>query len=168
MAIVYKLISDEDEKKAYDKIDYQLIAIHTTLEDYRLAYNINKCLPVILSKCNSNVSIKKKVAEIQFSRFVFDDEKKDITWNLIQNKNEFSSTEFTTNTGLFENTSTQIPTKSYLIPEHKKVDYFLKIENCVEPIIIQNVISEIKNLEHINTVYAVAIETIKSKNNLIF
>ena len=58
MAIVHKLFSDEGEKKAYNKIDYQLIAIHTTLEDYRLAYYINKHLPVILSKCNTNVSIK--------------------------------------------------------------------------------------------------------------
>ena len=168
MAIVYKLISDEHEKEAYDKIDYQLIAIHTSLEDYRLAFFINKCLPVILSKCNSNVSIKKKMAEIQFSRFIFDDEKKDITWNLIQNKNEFSATNFTANTGLFENTITQMATKSYLIPEYKKVDYFLKVENCTEPITIQNAISEIKKIEQISTVYAVAIETIKSKNNLIF
>ena len=168
MAIVYKLISDEQEKEAYDKIDYQLIAIHTSLEDYRLAFFINKRLPVILSKCNSNVSIKKKMAEIQFSRFIFDDEKKDITWNLIQNKNEFSESNFTANTGLFENTITQMATKSYLIPEYKKVDYFLKIENCLEPITIQNTITEIKKIEQISTVYAVAIETIKSKNNLIF
>jgi hypothetical protein len=168
MAIVYKLISDEQEKEDYDKIDYQLIAIHTSLEDYRLAFFINKCLPIILSKCNSNVSVKKKMDEIQFSRFIFDDEKKDITWNLIQNKNEFSTTNFTANTGLFENTTTQMATKTYLIPEYKKVDYFLKIENCTEQSTIQNAITEIKKIEQISTVYAVATETIKSKNNLIF
>ena len=168
MAIVHKLFSDEEEKKAYNKIDYQLIAIHTTLEDYRLAYYINKHLPVILSKCNTNVSIKNKLTEIQFSRFVFDDEKKEMTWNLIQNKNEFSSNNFTANTGLFTNSKTQISSKTYLIPEYKKVDYFLKIENSIESITIQNALSEIKKIEQISTVYAVAIETIKSKNNLIF
>jgi len=168
MAIVYKLISDDQEKEAYDKIDYQLIAIHTSLEDYRLAFSINKCLPVLLSKCNSNVSIKNKVSEVQFSRFFFDDKKKDIIWDLIQNKNEFSATNFTVNTGLFENSKTQMALKSYLIPEYKKVDYFLRIENCLDPITIQNTISEIKKIKQISTVYSVAIETIKSKNNLIF
>lgn len=168
MAIVYKLLSDEDEKKAYDKIDYLLIAIHTTLEDYRLAFYINKQLPIILSKCNSNVSIKNKLTEIQFSRFVFDDQKKDMTWNLIQNKNEFSSSNYIANTGLFANSKTQISSTTYLIPEYKKVDYFLKIENSFEPITLQNTISEIKKIEQISTVYTVAIETLKSKNNLIF
>ena len=168
MAIVYKLLSDEDEKKAYDKIDYQLIAIHTALEDYRLAYYINKCLPVILAKCISNVSINDKLTEIQFSRFFFDDEKKDMTWNLIQNKNEFSTSNFTVNTGLFANSKIQISSKTYLLPEYKKVDYFLKIENSIDPFIIKNALTQIKKIEQISTVYAIAIETIKSKNNLIF
>ncbi len=168
MAIVYKLLSDEDEKKAYDKIDYQLIAIHTALEDYRLAYHINKCLPVILAKCISNVSINDKLTEIQFSRFFFDDEKKDMTWNLIQNKNEFSTSNFTVNTGLFANSKIQISSKTYLLPEYKKVDYFLKIENSIDPFIIKNALTQIKKIEQISTVYAIAIETIKSKNNLIF
>ena len=145
-----------------------MLSFHTTLEDYRLAFCINKHLPIILSKCNSNVSIKNKLTEIQFSRFIFDDEKKDMTWNLIQNKNEFSLNNFAENTGLFANSKAEISSKIYLIPEYKKVDYFLKIENSIELRTLQNTISEIKKIEQISTVYTVAIETIKSKNNLIF
>jgi hypothetical protein len=33
----------------FDEVDYYLIAIHTSLEDYRLAYFINQ-LPINLSK----------------------------------------------------------------------------------------------------------------------
>ncbi|MBP6551633.1 MAG: IPExxxVDY family protein, partial [Flavobacterium sp.] len=32
----------------FDEIDYHLIAIHTSLEDYRLAYFINQKLPINL------------------------------------------------------------------------------------------------------------------------
>jgi hypothetical protein len=34
----------------FDEVDYYLIAIHTSLEDYRLAYFINQQLPINLSK----------------------------------------------------------------------------------------------------------------------
>jgi hypothetical protein len=34
----------------FDEVDYYLIAIHTSLEDYRLAYFINQKLPINLSK----------------------------------------------------------------------------------------------------------------------
>ena len=38
----------------FDEIDYQLIAIHSSLEDYRLAYYINQNLPINLKKENCN------------------------------------------------------------------------------------------------------------------
>ena len=39
----------------FDEIDYYLIAIHTSLEDYRLAYFINQKLPVNLSKSENEI-----------------------------------------------------------------------------------------------------------------
>lgn len=160
---VYKLLSEE-----YDEIDYQLIAIHTTLEDYRLAYFINKNLPVLLSKSKNDVSIKSNAIETQFSRFVYEDENKDVTWNLVQNKNDYSQEDFAINTGLFTDSKTKISTKIYLIPEYKKVDYFLKIENNLSTSEIENTISVLKKINKISTVYTVSVDNIKSKDNLIF
>ena len=71
----------------FDEIDYQLIAIHSSLEDYRLAYYINQNLPINLKKENCNIQISNKEGETQFTRFVFEDSK-DIVWNLVQNKND--------------------------------------------------------------------------------
>jgi hypothetical protein len=71
----------------FDEIDYQLIAIHSSLEDYRLAYYINQNLPINLKKENCNIQISNKEGETQFTRFVFEDSK-DIAWNLfIMNSN---------------------------------------------------------------------------------
>ncbi|MFD0777791.1 IPExxxVDY family protein [Flavobacterium myungsuense] len=59
-------------------------------------------------------------------------------------------------------------TKVYLVPELKKVDYFLKIKNNKGIFDLEEIIKKINTIDRISTVYAVIPETIKSKNNLIF
>ena len=151
----------------FDEIDYQLIAIHSPLEDYRLAYYINQNLPINLQKSNCNIHISNKEGETQFTRFIFEDDK-DIAWNLIQNKNDALVAIENNNQGLFADSSNEFAPKIYLIPEFKKVDYFLKIENDEVAIDVSKIINSLKKIERVSTVYAVEVEKIKSKNNLIF
>ncbi|WP_284651165.1 IPExxxVDY family protein [Flavobacterium terrisoli] len=151
----------------FDEIDYQLIAIHSPLEDYRLAYYINQNLPINLKKSNCNIHVSNKEGETQFTRFIFEDEK-DIAWNLVQNQNDAFVASGNDNQGLFANSSNEISAKIYLIPEFKKVDYFLKIENDEVAIDVSKIINSIKKIDRVSTVYAVEVEKIKSKNNLIF
>jgi hypothetical protein len=159
---VHKLHLEE-----FDEIDYQLIAIHSTLEDYRLAYYINQNLPINLKKGNCNIQISNKEGETQFTRFVFEDSK-DISWNLVQNKNDVFVPSQNSNQGLFAESNNKFSTKIYLIPEFKKVDYFLKIENGEVKIDVAKITNSIKKIDRVSTVYAVEVEKIKSKNNLIF
>lgn len=151
----------------YDEIDYQLIAIHSTLEDFRLAYYINQNLPINLKKSNCDLQVSNKEGETQFTRFVFEDEK-DILWSLVQNQNKAVVSNLTVNQGLFSNSEDTMSTKIYLIPEFKKVDYFLKIENDEVAIDIIQITNQLKKIERISAVYSVEVEKIKSKNNLIF
>ena len=151
----------------FDEIDYQLIAIHSSLEDYRLAYYINQNLPINLKKENCNIQISNKEGETQFTRFVFEDSK-DIAWNLVQNKNDVFAPSQNSNQGLFAETNNKFSTKIYLIPEFKNVDYFLKIENGEVNIDVSKITNCIKKIDRVSTVYAVEVEKIKSKNNLIF
>lgn len=160
---VHKLHIDE-----FDEVDYQLIAIHTSLEDYRLAYYINQNLPITLSKSNCNIQISNKEGETQFTRFAFEDEQSGISWDLIQNQNEILLAPNRVNQGLFAESKSNFSTKVYLIPEFKKVDYFLKIENSCDSIDVSKIASQINKIERISTVYSVDVENIKSKNNLIF
>ncbi len=160
---VHKLHIDE-----FDEIDYQLIAIHTSLEDYRLAYYINQNLPITLKKSNCNVQISNKDGETQFTRFIFENDKDGVSWDLIQNKNEILLSSQRVNQGLFAESNNKFSTKVYLIPEFKKVDYFLKIDNAAEVIDVAKIANQINKIERISTVYAVDLENIKSKNNLIF
>lgn len=152
----------------FDEVDYQLIAIHSTLEDYRLAYFINKHLPIRLEKKSDEVSVKITEGEAFFPKFFFDDLSNDIQWTLIPNKNEITIKRKSTGQNLFLDTDVEIATKVYLLSELKKVDYFLKIENNVDTFEIDTVLKSLKSINRISTVYAVEPEKIKSKNNLIF
>ena len=99
---VLKLHLDE-----FDEIDYDLIAIHSVLEDYRLAYFINQKLPIILSKCKEDLSVTVKEGEAFFSKFTFDDSKNGLVWCLLPNKNEII---IENKPPAYDNTSSIFPT----------------------------------------------------------
>ena len=152
----------------FDEIDYSLIAIHTSLEDYRLAYFINQRLHVNLNKSDKEIQINDKDGEVHFSRFHYYEKKKDISWDLIQNINEIIQQKEENNQSLFTNFTIEVAKKVYMLPEFKKVNYFLKIENSEEDTNLLKIQSELNSIDQIATNYIVNINKIKSKNNLIF
>lgn len=160
---VLKLHLDE-----FDEVDYDLIAIHSSLEDYRLAYFLNQKLPVTLHKSSEEIGVTVKEGEALFPKFIYDDSHNDMFWSLIPNKNEIITTKKSTGQNLFLDTNVEIATKVYLLPELKKVDYFLKIENNKNTLDLEEMVRDIKSINRISTVYTVIPDTIKSKNNLIF
>ena len=161
--IVHKMSLDD-----IGKAIYKLVAIHTSLEDYRLAYFINQNLPINLKKSHSNIQIWSKEGETQLSRFEYQDEKKNVLWNLVQNKSSIANLSQTNSQDLFANSNSKFSSKIYLLPEFKKVDYFLKIENEEDDVNITTITNLINKIERVSIVYNVEIQTIKSKNNLIF
>ncbi|MDI6048543.1 MAG: IPExxxVDY family protein [Flavobacterium sp.] len=152
----------------FDEIDYYLIAIHTSLEDYRLAYFINQKLPINLSKSKNEIQINIKEGETNFSRFYYNDAEKEISWNLIQNKNEVIQYKKGSTQNLFSNVTMEVSTKVFLLPEFKKVDYFLKIENNEDTMNVSKIQILLNTIDNVSTVYTVDTNRIKSKNNLIF
>jgi hypothetical protein len=160
---IHRLDLDE-----FDEIDYYLLAIHTSLEDYRLAYFINKGLPINLSKSKNEIHAQTKDGEVNFSRFYYYDSENAISWNLIQNKNEIISVSKDDFQNLFSNEPSEVSTTIHLLPEFKKVDFFLKIENGEEVIDFAEIQQQLNLIESIAAIYAVDTNKIKSKNNLIF
>ena len=152
----------------FDEIDYYLIAIHTSLEDYRLAYFINQSLPINLSKNETEIQINIKEGETNFSRFYYYDIENAISWNMIQNKSEVIQEKEGNNQNLFSNIIMEVATKVFLLPEFKKVDYFLKIENTDNIINVSKIQTILNKIDSISAIYTVETNQIKSKNNLIF
>lgn len=162
MAIHKIFIEDFEEE------DYHLIALHTSIEDYRLAYFLNRELGIELNKSKYDIPLQIKKVKTSFARFTFEDEKKLILWDLVQNKNEIQNTENVSTIDLFSNTKNSFTSSAYLLPEYNKVDFFIKIENAANEINIDDIISIISKIDAINLVYSIEKYKIKSKNNLIF
>jgi hypothetical protein len=152
----------------FDEIDYSLIAIYTSLDDYRLAYYINQKFNVSLSKSKKEIQITGKGGEAHFSRFHYYEKKKEISWDLIQNKNEVIQKQKKESLDLFSNISMDISSKVYMLPEFKKADYFLKIENGVADLNILKIQNTLNTIDNITSMYIVDTNKLKSKNNLIF
>jgi hypothetical protein len=159
---IHKLMIDD-----FVTVDYTLIAIHSSLEDYRLAYFVNRELEIRLEKCPKGISFRQKEKEstAYFSRYIFEDDDNDAAWNLIQNKNSIVSTQTTTVTSLFSGKEYTDTTSVYFLPELRTVDYLLKVENNETE---DDVINGLLAIRHIATAYKVDHYKLKSKNNLIF
>ena len=142
--------------------DYSLIGIHSTEEDYRLAYLLNNYLKIKLTRFKHNLDFKNSTAV--FPLFEYKDEANYINYYLINNKH----TELIDNQykeGLFGG---NYSITSYLIPEKKKVDFFLKIEGCNKEDFIKNLVNDLNKINQIITSYPIVPINLKSKENLIF
>jgi hypothetical protein len=160
---VHKLFLEE-----FDAVDYNLIALHCTLESYKLAFFLNQKLPILLSKSKEDVEVKHKGNDVWFSKYTFFDKNNQVNWSLIENKSVFSLEQENRNNTLFIEINEKIENKIYLLPEFKKVDFFLKIEDSEQVIDNKKIIQEVQKIPKISALYEVEIQKVKSKNNLIF
>ena len=149
----------------FDQVDYNLIAIHTAQEDYKLAFKLNQKLSISLSKNENEIPVEIQQKLTHFSRFTYDDEEKMVVWDLIQNKQKIELPNQEKVANLFENKN--FTRRISLVSELKKVDYFLKIEHDSQ-YKIKDIINKINKIDSISAVYEVNANEIKSKNNLIF
>ncbi len=142
--------------------DYSLIGIHTTLQDYRLAYLLNKHLQIKFCRVKKDLDFLEKNRESSYPVYEYTNAKLYQDWFLISNV--FKSTLKATSTSLFN----QSDTTTYLIPEKKKVDFFLKIEGEFDDDFIVKLIEKINQIPQIITSYKLEVNTLKSKDFLIF
>ncbi len=143
--------------------DYELIAIHSSLEDYKLAYAINSVLDTRLIKNESNIEIVIPEGKSAFGNYIFDDEKSDVQWSLIANKTTISTAKKKA-TQLFD----EVDITVFLLPEYKKADYLLKIENIDYEFDEETLIEKMLTIKNVTTAYTIETTNLKSKNNLIF
>lgn len=150
----------------FEEVDYKLIGIHTSIEDYRLAYLLNEKLGLKLKRNKQDLDFDNNS---QYAIFEWFDEKKQVVWNLAANicKQEVRLDTSETN-GLFFEGKTMLTT-FYLLPEHKKINFLLKIEDGnTKPTETKRLLNRIQEINHIVTAYSIDANQLKSKNNLIF
>lgn len=144
---------------------FSLLAMHCSLEEYRVAYLLNSFLNINLKRLPKDLDFEYTTA--QYPIYEWEDEEQLIVWNLFSNICKKEEESLTSSGSLFTNQD-KIVRSFNLIPEYKNVNYLLKISYDGNPINERSIINKIQNIPHVATVYAIDIEELKSKDNLIF
>jgi hypothetical protein len=157
---LHKLIVDD-----FSDDTYSLMAIHCTLEDYRVAFLLNQHLNINLRRKPKDLDFKYIASS--YSIYEWEDINQLITWNLVSNVCKKEEDSLVSTGSLFKSQSKIIKSHN-LIPEYKKVNYLLKIDNDDNVINEKTLIHKIQEIPQIAAIYSIDVKLLKSKNNLIF
>jgi hypothetical protein len=128
-------------------LDFVLIALTTSLKDYRICYLINRFLNFNFIKIpDLSVEVHPGEASLLFSRYHY---------NWEATKTDFY---FIANKGL----------EGYLVPEMKRADYFLLVKNYIDENDLDNLISSLNKIPEIVAAVKIDPKKIKSRENLLF
>ena len=140
--------------------EFVLIALHSSSEDHTLVYSLNEFLKIRLSRSKEDLEIEDLGS---FPIFEWKDQINERSWILITNVD--AREENLKRQDLFQDEVST--TVKHLIPEHREVDYFLKVEQgdeCLE----YDIVKSLLKAPNIVTAYIVNTDRLKSKLNLIF
>ncbi|RKE98720.1 IPExxxVDY family protein [Ichthyenterobacterium magnum] len=157
---LHKLLVDD----FYDA-SYSLLAIHCRLEDYRLAYLLNKHL---------GLNLKRKAQDLDYKYFAssyaiyeWENETQYTTWNLVANICKKEEDALQSTGSLFSQQNKVLKTYN-LLPEFKNVDYLVKVSNETLLFNEKHTLNKIQKIPQVITAYSIDVTKIKSKDNLIF
>lgn len=147
---------------------FKLVAIHCSVEEYKLAFLLNKHLDLRLSRARNDVDLYIRSVRAVFALYKYRDQQKYCDYYLISNKCKGQSTRTTAGFGSLFGEEEMASETTYLLPEFNKVDFFLKIEEESEFVSEALLLDRIKEIPQIATAYSIETNKIKSKDNLIF
>jgi hypothetical protein len=128
-------------------LDFVLIAVTTSLKDYRICYLINKFLSFNFVKIpDLSVDINEINQPALFSIYHYNWEASETDFYFIANKGS----------------------EGYLIPEMRKADYFFMIKNYIDENELDNIISVLNKIPEIVAAVKIDPKKIKSRENLLF
>jgi hypothetical protein len=127
--------------------DFVLIAVTSSLKDYRVCYLINKFLNFNFIKTEDlSVDIHPGSEPVLFSKYHYNWETTETDFYFIGNKGS----------------------EGYLVPEMKSADYFLMVRNYIDDTDLDNLISTLNKIPEIVAAVKIDPKKIKSRENLLF
>jgi hypothetical protein len=158
----YTLILDDDLEE-----DFGLIAIHCAAEDYKMAYLCNRSLNVLLKRKKTDLDFSREGLIVTFPWFEYENPSNYVSYDLIKNSCRSLKAHTLSSGGLFSS-ETQSETTTYLLPELRRVDYFLKISGEGDLPSFRPLLNKLKKIDEVISAYEVDTASLKSINNLIF
>jgi hypothetical protein len=127
--------------------DFVLIAVTSSLKDYRVCFLINKYLNFNFAKTDDlEVDIYPGAEPVLFSLYRYSWETTETDFFFIGNKGS----------------------EGYLVPEIKSADYFLMIRNYIDDNELDTIISSLNKIPEIVAAVKIDPKKIKSRENLLF
>lgn len=151
------LILDEEFEE-----DVTLIALYSSVEIFRVVYQLNKILELRLKRTDEDIDFKNLDSVSYYPLYHYRDKKNHLRYYMVANIAKTEPRSESEQTSLFKGVSRY---NTYLIPERKKVDYFLKIEGLIDG---EEFIDKLKKIKQISAVHTEHIDRLKSYTNLIF
>ena len=128
-------------------LDFVLIAITTSLKDYRICHHINKHLNFGFTKSpDLEVDIVQGSEPVFFSLYQYHWEASETDFFFIANKGS----------------------DGYLVPEMRKADYFLMIKNYIDDDDLDKMVTALNRIPEIVAAVKIDPKKIKSRENLLF
>ena len=144
--------------------NFHLIAIHSDLDEFRLAYFLNEKLNISLIRRNKDIHLAENNA--YYSSYEFLDETKYLKWIFFSNKSLVSELPNVDDNGLFSSRSL-VKNEISLLSNKKQVDYFLIVENVANKSYLEKVLKKISEISGVITSF-VSDNKLENKENLIF
>ena len=127
--------------------DFVLIALTTSLKDYRICYLINKYLNFNFTRIDDlNLDFERKGSPALFSLYKHSWEATETDFYFIGNKGS----------------------EGYLIPEMREADYFILIRNYIDDDDLESIIASLNKIPEIVAAVKIEPKKIKSRENLLF
>ena len=144
--------------------NFHLIAIHSDLDEFRLAYFLNEKLNISLIRRNNDIHLAENNA--YYPSYEFLDETKYLKWIFFSNKSLVSELPNVDDNGLFSSRSS-VKNEISLLSNKKQVDYFLIVENIANKSYLEKVLKKISEISGVITSF-VSDNKLENKENLIF
>ena len=146
---------------------FYLIAIYASIDEYRMAYLLNKLLQLRLKRETRDVDLSYKNFQAMYALYSYKDARNHSTYHLVSNKFKGEAIKILSSGSLFKEEEVS-PQEIHLVPEYKKADFFLKIEEGIDDKEFRVLVNKINQISQVQAAHVVNIEKLKSKQNLIF
>tara|TARA_R110001592_G_scaffold140938_1_gene362101 strand:- start:7513 stop:7926 length:414 start_codon:yes stop_codon:yes gene_type:complete len=128
-----------------EEYDFFLIGISCHAKDYRLCWEMNRLLNIDLARTEDlDINLKTSIGKFSFYEFI--DEENYSEYFLISNRSA----------------------KGFLIPEQKNTDFLFMIKGAAYDSLIEEISEKIGASEIVLTSYNIDVDSLKSKQNLLF
>ncbi len=146
--------------------DFLLLAIHSSLEEYKLAFLINKHLNLRFQRKKKDLDFFNKSGAISYPIYEYYDSTKDVDFFLLRNICK-TITEKTVSAGSLFDIEYDEKTH-FLVKEYNQADFLIKIIS-EEPHLYEKIfLSNLSKIPGIVTSYIIDQSKLKSKQNLNF